>query len=136
MKKKRGKRKKEKSKEKSKDRYGTRITISYTSRRTISWNKEGSVVRRIDSRDSLLRTLMNPERAGSENKAPRVVQFEVETLLKNETKNALETMGMEIWKERDRKMKRKGRERKLDYRINVYLPNELAFNGLFENCAK
>lgn len=39
---------------------------------------------------------------------------------------------------RGREMKGKGREgqRKLDYRINVYLPNELAFNGLFENCAK
>ena len=45
---------------------------------------------------------MNPERAGSENKARRVVQFEVETLLRNETKNALETMGMEIRKERER----------------------------------
>lgn len=57
--------------------------------------------RRIDSRGySLSRTLMNPERAGSENKAPRVVQFEVETLLKNETKNALERMGMEIREER------------------------------------
>lgn len=43
---------------------------------------------------------MNPERAGSENKAPRVVQFEVETLLKNETKNALERTGMEIREER------------------------------------
>lgn len=82
---------------------------------------------------------MNPERAGSENKARRVVQFEVETLLRNETKNALETMGMEIRKERERgrkdETKREG-GRKLDYRINVYLPNELAFNGLFENCAK
>lgn len=62
---------------------------------------------------------MNPERAGSENKAPRVVQFEVETLLKNETKNALETMGMEIRKERERdeRKRKRGTEK-------VGLPNQ------------
>ena len=63
---------------------------------------------------------MNPERAGSENKARRVVQFEVETLLRNETKNALETMGMEIRKEREREKgwnEKGGREK-------VGLPNQ------------
>lgn len=61
---------------------------------------------------------MNPERAGSENKAPRVVQFEVETLLKNETKNALETNGNgDLERGRQRDETRRKREK-------VGLPNQ------------